>query len=85
MASKVLDRCITTLGDERSKLHRIIYDYELLEDQFIIPKWLKGETRTYIHPSLIDRICLCREYERCNEDQRQSLQTHVASVEQKSP
>ena len=42
MALKVLDRCITTLGDDRSKLHRIIYDYELLEDQFIIPKWLKG-------------------------------------------
>ena len=43
MASKVLDKCVTTLGGERTKLHQKMFNYEFLEDQFAIRRWLGGK------------------------------------------
>ncbi|CAF2967339.1 unnamed protein product [Rotaria sp. Silwood2] len=46
MAYKVLDRCTTILGADGTKLHQQIFNYELLEDQFAIYKWIKGKEIT---------------------------------------
>ncbi|CAF1049841.1 unnamed protein product [Adineta ricciae] len=42
MAMAILERCTTTIGDEKSKIHRIFFDYEFLEDQYVIRNWAKG-------------------------------------------
>lgn len=42
MALEILEKCTTTIGSERSKIHRKFFDYEFLEDQYVIRDWLKG-------------------------------------------
>ncbi|UJR12744.1 hypothetical protein I4U23_016918 [Adineta vaga] len=42
MAMAILERCTTTIGSETSKIHRIFFDYEFLEDQYVIRNWAKG-------------------------------------------
>ena len=39
MAIKVLDKCVTTVGDKGRKLHAKLFNYEFLEDHFTTLKW----------------------------------------------
>jgi hypothetical protein len=42
MAIEVLDKCTKTIGDAKSNVHKKFYDYEFLEDQYVIYDWIKG-------------------------------------------
>ena len=43
MAYEVLEKCTTTIGNEKSKVHQQFFDYEFLEDQYVIDRWAKDK------------------------------------------
>ena len=43
MAYEILEKCTTTIGSEKSQVHQQFFDYEFLEDQYVIRKWAKGK------------------------------------------
>ena len=49
MALKVLDKCTKTIGDAKSNVHKQFYDYEFLEDQYVIHDWIKGNFLIYLN------------------------------------
>ena len=55
MAFEVLGKCTTTIGDEKSNVHRKFYDYEFLEDQYVIHNWAKGNYSTETSSRLLFR------------------------------
>jgi len=42
MALKVLDKCKTTIGSDKSQVHQEFFDYEFLEDQYAVRRWARG-------------------------------------------
>ena len=44
MALQILEKCTKTIGDEKSNVYRKFYDYEFLEDQYVIHQWLQGNS-----------------------------------------
>ncbi len=44
MAYAILEKCTTTIGSEKSKINKQFFDYEFLEDQYIIYDWIKGNS-----------------------------------------
>ncbi|CAF0876303.1 unnamed protein product [Adineta steineri] len=49
MALAILEKCTTTIGSETSKIHRIFFDYEFLEDQYVIRNWAKGNLNSNLN------------------------------------
>lgn len=43
MAYEVLERCTTTIGSEKSQIHQQTFDYEFLEDQYVVDNWAEGK------------------------------------------
>lgn len=56
MALKILDKCTTTIGSDKSKIHRIFFDYEFLEDQYAVRNWAKGKDHPR-RPSFCSFLC----------------------------
>lgn len=42
MAFEILEKCTTTIGSEKSHIHKQFFDYEFLEDQYVLQNWTKG-------------------------------------------
>ena len=57
MALKVLDKCVTTVGDEGRKLHEKHFNYEFLEDHFAIRRWCTGK-KIKLNTSFISKFSL---------------------------
>ncbi|UJR12513.1 hypothetical protein I4U23_016688 [Adineta vaga] len=43
MAFEILEKCTTTIGNDKSTVYRKFYDYEFLEDQYIVHQWQQGD------------------------------------------
>ncbi|CAF1134348.1 unnamed protein product [Adineta steineri] len=51
MAFLILEKCTIDIGDERTDLHKKIYNYEFLDDEYFIGTWINGKKKIMIFQS----------------------------------